>query len=148
MILEHIIASCEAVGVNAFITNSNEKIETQLNRLQREETSPTMLVSWDIDVTLAFDANGFLENPQASIVALLVSKPQDLTKEEREQTADEMADLFQSFIKDLHGRMMKYQKQQGSPITNASYKLVPKHGKGQHSGVLARWQMRTDVTNC
>lgn len=136
------------VGIAAYITNSTEKIETQLNRIVREEDLPIMLVSWDINVSLAFDSNGFLENPTVDVVSLLVSKPEDTSKEEAEDTAFEMGGLFQRFIQSLNKKLRVYQKQTGSPITNASYKLVPRHGAGKHSGVLGRFTMRIDIENC
>ena len=146
--IQDIRDSADAVGISAFITNSKEKIETQLNRLNKETDLPTMLISWDIDVTLDFDENGFLKNPTIAIVALLVSKPEDLAKETQELTSIEMGELFQLFIRDLHQRLRKFQKDTAPPITNASYKLVPKHGTGMHSGVLGRFSMRVQAVNC
>lgn len=140
--------SAENVGISAFITNSEDRIETQLNRLTREEDLPIMLISWDIDVSLSFDENGFMENPVAQIVALLVTKPEDTSKQEAEDNSAAMGKLFEAFLRDLHGNLIEFQKQTGSPITSASYKLVPKHGAGKHSGVLGRFSMRIDVENC
>lgn len=146
--IEEIKLAAEEVGINAFITNSNERIETQLNRLTKEEELPIMLVSWDINVTLQFDNSGFLQNPSADIVALLVTKPEDMTKDEAEKSAEEMGLLFTQFLQKLNSSLSVYQKQAEQPIGGASYKMVPVHGAGKHSGVLGKWNMKTAVVNC
>lgn len=134
----------EEVGINAFITNSNDKIDVQLSRLTREGDSPIMLITWDIDNNLTFDNNGFLQNPSQNIVALLVSKPEDLTKDEAEKVAKEMGDLFQVFIQKLYNVLsVQMSDRDIAPITNATYKYVPIHGSGKHSGILARWTQRS-----
>lgn len=136
------------VGIVAFITNSTERIETQLNRIVREEDLPIMLVSWDIDVNLVFDPSGFLQNPTVNIVSLLVEKPETTSKEEAEKSAVAMGVLFQTFLQKLHSKLIIFQKQTDPPVSNASYKLTPIHGAGKHSGVLGRFTMRIAVTNC
>lgn len=146
--IQDIKDAADAVGIVAFITNSENKIQTQLNTLTKESDLPILLVSWDIDVTVVFDDNGFLENPTVDIVALLVHKPEDLRKEIQEEMAQAMGYKFQEFLQELHKNLVKFQKQVGSPIFNASYKLVPKHGAGKHSGVLGRFSMKIAVTNC
>ena len=146
--IQEIKEAAESVGISAFITNSGERIENQLNRITREEDLPIMLVSWDIDVNLNFDSSGFLENPVASIVALILTKPEDTSKEEAEKSAEEMALLYHAFLKSLNSIQIRYQKQSDQPITSASYKMVPQHGAGKHSGVLCRWNMKVKVENC
>lgn len=146
--LEEVELAASDVGINAFLTNSNEKIETQLNRLTREEDLPIMLISWDLDVTLTFDTNGFLNNPSVVAVVLLMDKAEDKTKEEAEITANAMGVLFESFAQKLYERLVPVQKQAVSPLTSVGYKLVPKHGAGQHSGILGRFTMTTEITAC
>ena len=146
--IQNIKDAADAVGIVAFISNSNEKIETQLNRIVRSEDLPVMLVSWDIDVSLNIDANGFLENPTASIVSLLVEKPEDTSKDEAEKSAEAMGELFKKFIQQLNSQLVVFQKQAEAPISGATYKLVPIHGAGKHSGILGRWSMKTSVVNC
>jgi hypothetical protein len=107
-----------------------------------------MLISWDIDTTLNFNSNGFLDNPSSTIVALLVKKPEDLTKDVAEQVAEEMAALFRKFLQNLYTRLIPLQTSSVPPISGASYKLVPKHGAGKHSGVLGRFAIRTEIGNC
>ena len=141
----YIQEAAEACGIGTVITNSEERIETQLNSLTREEDAPVMLISWDIDTDLKFDANGFLENPSSNIVALLVKKAASLTKDEMEEASQEMGRLFQTFIQKLWSVLIPFQVSTSPPITNATYKLVPKHGAGKHSGVLCKWTMRTDA---
>lgn len=146
--IQHIRDAATSVGITAVITNSKEKIEVQLNSLTKDGDAPIMLVSWDIDTTLNFNVNGFLDNPSSTIVALLVKKPADLTKDVSEDAAIEMALLFRRFLQALYSILIPYQTGAGSPITNATYKLVPKHGAGKHSGVLGKFVMRTEVGNC
>jgi len=139
-----------SVGVVAFVTNSTDKIETQLNNITKIQQSPIMLVSWDINTSLVFNKNGFLENPSSDIVALLVSKPGDATKETAETVSAEMAVIFRQFIQALYRSLIPFQTQSDIPaISNASYKHVPIHGLGKHSGVLGRFTMRTAIAgNC
>jgi len=148
--IEEIKAVAEEVGINAFVTNSEDKIDTQLIRLTREEDSPIMLITWDIDTNLTFDQHGFLQNPSQNIVALLVSKPEDLTKEEAEKVSREMGELFNTFIQKLYNVLSPQMSDMTTPpISNVTYKYVPMHGMGKHSGVLARWTMRSVITrNC
>ena len=146
--IQHIKDSAAAVGVIAFVTNSTEKIETQLNALTRDSDRPIMLVSWDIVTDLAFDEHGFLKNPTSNITALLLEKAYDTTKLEVEKTAEEMAVLFQSFMQDLYKRLLPLQTTPEVPITGANYKLVPNYGLGKHSGVLGKWKMASEISNC
>lgn len=146
MILRYIKQAAESVGVTAIITNSDEKIETQLNRLTKVEDLPIMLISWDIDFTIQFDLHGFMDNPQASIVCLLLDKPEDLSKNEAEDTAEKMAEVFKKFLQRLHDMMKPLTKNGVNPISNAQYKLVPRHGIAKHSGVLGRFLVSDTVT--
>lgn len=141
-------ASAEECGIGAVFTNSEKSIETQLNTLTVTPLVPIMLISWDIDTTLSFDINGFLENPDSKITALLMTKVDDLTKVKMEDASVAMGALFQVFIQNLYKRLIPYQKSNTQPISNASYLLVPKHGSGKHSGVLCKWDMRTVISIC
>lgn len=143
----YIQQAAESCGISTVITNSEERIETQLNSLTKEEGMPIMLVSWDIDTTLNFDSNGFLENPTSNITALLMKKAPSLTKDDMEEASQEMGRLYQVFIQKLWSILIPLQGSISPPITNANYKLVPKHGAGRHSGVLCKWNMRTDISN-
>jgi hypothetical protein len=149
MISEIRQAALEA-GVTAMITNSTEKIETQLNRLTGNVTLPLMLISWDIESSLEFNEHGFLMNPRAKIVALLMTKAVDTSKEEAEVSAELMAALFQVFLKKLYDILIPYQKVQGGSqiISDIGFTLVPLHGAGKHSGVLGRFTMEDTVSNC
>lgn len=147
--LRDIKESAEAVGITAFITNSTERIETQLNRMTDIDKLPIMLVSWDIVTNLNFDSNGFLENPSAQITLLLMDKADEKTKEDMEDTATEMGNLFQKFVQKLYQSLIKYQRFQGENIlTGISYTLVPRHGSGQHSGILGRFTMSGEIIPC
>ena len=138
--------AAEAVGITAIITNSNEKIETQLNRVTRVEDLPIMLISWDLQTSLQFNEHGFLGNPITNVVLLLMDKPEDRTKDVAESTAEGMATLYQQFIQSLYSRLVQYQKVEGEQmLTDISYTLVPKHGLGKHSGVMGRFTMQTAI---
>ena len=147
--IKDIEEAAESVGITTFVTNSSEKIETQLNRITGFEDLPCMLVSWDLDTTLVFDVNGFLKNPSTKVVCLLMDKADDTTKDEMEETADKMGELFQVFIQKLYELLIKYQRVSGENIlTDIGYKRVPKHGAGKHSGCIGRFTMETAVANC
>lgn len=134
-------AAAKAVGVNAVITDSDSKIETQLRRLTKEEQLPILLISWDIDVSLEFGTNGYLKDPSLAITCLLLSKPEDLTKEEAELLAEKMGVLFKDFLMELYKLQSVTVKTPESTITNASYKLLPRYGIAKHSGVLGKFNV-------
>lgn len=155
--------SAQAVGIALVISNSQEAIEVQLNSLThkvekgdpanpntvtRPTDLPIMLISWDIDTDLTFNVNSFLDNPSSKIVALLMKKASDMKKQTLEDSSVEMGVLFTQFIQDLNQRLIPYMRSSTNPITNAGYKLVPKYGAGKHSGVLARWTMKTGLDVC
>jgi hypothetical protein len=145
-----ITIAAQAVGITAVVTNSREKIETQLNRITGIENLPLMLVSWDMESTIAFDDNGFLTNPVTNVVALLMDKAEDTSKDEAEATAEAMGLLYQRFLIELRKQLIQYQKVQGADIlSEISYTLVPKHGLGKHSGILGRFTMQSQIVdNC
>lgn len=155
--------SAAAVGISLVISNSEQGIETQLNSLThkvekgnpldinevtRVTDLPIMLISWDIDTDLTFNINGFLDNPSSRIVALLMKKATNLKKDTLESASGEMAVLFTQFIQNLNNRLIPYMRSSTDPITQCGYKLVPKYGSGKHSGVLARWTMKTGLDVC
>lgn len=140
MIIANLKTAAETVGINAFITNSNEKIETQLNRLTREEDLPIMLVSWDIQGSVSFDAiTGFINNPAMNITCLLVTKPEDGAKEEAEKESENMAKLFLSFLQVLADIQKPLLRTGEFPISNATFTMVPVHGSGKHSGAMGKF---------
>ena len=144
--------SAQAVGIALVITNSEERIETQLNNLTHKTGErvdlPIMLISWDIDTDLNFNQNNFLDNPSSKIVALLMKKATDLKKDTLELASQDMGILFTQFIVDLNDRLTPYMRTTAPSITNCGYKLVPRYGSGKHSGVLARWTMKTGLDVC
>lgn len=147
--IQDIESAGEAVGITTIITNSNERIETQLSRITGFEDLPIMLVSWDLETELTFNSHGFLNNPSTKVVCLLMDKAEDNSKLERESSANRMGALFQSFIQELYNRLTLVQQiSQENILTGISYKLVPKHGAGKHSGIMGRFTMETAVSNC
>lgn len=161
--IQLIKATATAVGIAAAITNSADKIETQLNSLTHKEEKgdskdpntvtrvtdlPIMLISWDIDTELNFNINGNLDNPLSSVTALLMKKADTLEKTVLEDASVEMGSLFQVFIQELYERLAPFQRSSTTPITNCTYKLVPRYGMGKHSGVLCKWKMKTQLDVC
>lgn len=141
--------AAEAVGITAVITNSREKIETQLNRITGLEELPIMLISWDLSTSLEINEHGFLNNPITDVTVLLLDKPADTSKDEAEDTAEEMATLYQSFIQKLYDGLIQYQKVEGEQVLDGiNYTLVPQHGLSKHSGILGRFTMQTGISNC
>jgi hypothetical protein len=141
--------AADSVGITAIVTNSTEKIEVQLNKITSLEDLPLMLISWDLDVSVSFNENGFLDNPIVDVVCLLMTKPEDLSKDEMETASEEMYFLYLEFIQALRDiispQLVNYKEQ---PLTSISCKLIPKHGLGKHSGVMGRFSMITSVNNC
>lgn len=137
-----------AAGIKLVVTNSRETIDAQINKLTREEDSPQMLISWDIDTTLTFDENGFLQNPSSKMVILLMGKAVDDGNEAKLLKAQEVGVLFQQFCQNLYGILVKTNKDSTSPITEAGYQLVPLYGKGHHSGVIGRLTANAPILNC
>lgn len=161
--IQFIQASAQEVGIAIVISNSKERIETQLtslthklekgdpenpNSTTRNSDLPIMLVSWDIDTELNFNSNSFLDNPDSKIVALLMKKSTDLKKNSLESASQEMGVLFTQFIQNLNSRLVPYMRSSTNPITQCGYQLVPKYGNGVHSGVLCRWRMKTGLDVC
>jgi hypothetical protein len=147
--IQDIKTAAESVGLTAVITNSRDKIETQLNRITGVEDLPLMLVSWDLETTISFNEHGDLENPSTKVVVLVMDKASDTSKEEAENTAEDMAALFQKFTKALYDQLIQYQKVIGGEmISDIGYTLAPQHGLGKHSGVLGRFTMQTAIVNC
>jgi hypothetical protein len=143
-----IALAAKAVGIKMLVTNSDSNLETQLNSLTRIGDEPIMLIGWDIDTDLEFNVNGTLRNPKSKIIALLVTKAYDNSKDEYEKAAVKMGELFQLFIQDLYPRLIEVSTESVIPISNCTYKLVPKYGAGKHSGVLASWSMISELAKC
>lgn len=133
------------VGITAIVTNSTEKIETQLNRITGTEKLPILLVSWDYKVNLDFDQNGFLNNPNSNIVCLLMTKAESTSKADMEEASEAMGILFQKFVVKLNNALKVYTKGGGNSLSNISYTNVPRHGAGRHSGVLGGFNMKTNI---
>jgi hypothetical protein len=147
--ISNIEKAAENVGITAIVTNSTEKIEVQLNKISNLEDMPLMLISWDLDVNVEFNENGFLNNPVVDVICLLMTKPEVLSKDEMETSAEEMYYLYLEFIQELRDilspLLVNYQEQ---PLTGIGCKIVPKHGLGKHSGVMGRFSMITSISNC
>jgi len=144
-LLNQIKIAASEVGVIALFANSDDKIQSQLNRLTKLDNIPIMLISWDINTDLFIDENGFLQNPSSNVSALLVDKPSDLTSEQAMKVAEKMGKLFEVFIVKLYRQLSVFQKSGEPAINNISYQFVPQHGAGKHSGVLAKWTQRNYI---
>lgn len=148
MAISNIKEAAEAVGITAVVSNSREKIETQLNRLTGEEDLPLMLVSWDLETSLEINEHGYLDNPDTSVVVLLMTKAESKEKDDHEKAAEEMGELFQSFVINLNSILVKYNKENGPSVFNINFTLVPMHGMGKHSGIIGRFDMINKIVNC
>lgn len=144
-LITNIRTAASEVGVEAIITNSNEALETQLRRLNKETNLPILLISWDMDKALSFNSNGYLNDPKVSIVSLLLSKPEDLTKEEAEKVAEEMGAIFEQFLMKLYNLQAVLIQDPAEVITAATYKLLPRYGIHKHSGVLGKFTVADAV---
>tara|TARA_R110000796_G_scaffold5390_6_gene20250 strand:+ start:2035 stop:2493 length:459 start_codon:yes stop_codon:yes gene_type:complete len=140
--------AAQNVGINAIITNSDVKIEVQLNRITDIGDAPIMLINWDLVTSLEFDQNGFLKNPTVPVTCLLMSKSPSNEKDDREDTAEAMGVLFQKFIQNLYTLLIATNTDSTtSVIQGAKHTLVPKHGLGKHSGVIGVFTMKIGLVN-
>lgn len=146
--ISNIRTAAENVGIEAFISNSREKIETQLNRVTSNGDLPTMLVSWDLETQLNIQSNGFLGNPSTKVVLLLMRKSDTRNKGDHEAAAEEMGLLFQTFVKELNTLLVPFNLSGEPSLSGISYTLVPMHGAGKHSGVIGTFNMLSEISNC
>lgn len=149
-VIQIIKATAEEVGITATVTNSDAKLQVQLNRLKDEANDPMALITWDLTTTLTFDVNGFLQNPTTPVTMLLMSKASSTEKEDMEAKAEEMGDLFTAFIQSLRNNLVQYNRHfdNANLITGMGYQLVPAYGLGKHSGVIGRFTMISGLDNC
>ena len=146
---KEIESAAKKVGITALITNSERKIETQLNKLTGVEDLPIMLVSWDYETTLSFDENGFLNNPVTNIVCLLMTKADSKVKSDMEEAAEKMGFLFTGFIRELNNILKLTTRDGSNGLEDISYINSPFYGLGKHSGILGRFTMKTQIIdNC
>jgi hypothetical protein len=130
------------LGINVIITTSEQRIETQLNRIVREESLPVMLISWDIRVRASFNEFGFLGNPTTTPKILLLDKATTITKEQQELVADKTGDLFILFINSLSNYMKDNSNVFEAPITDMNFQYAPSYGSGKHSGVIGEFTLK------
>jgi len=135
----------EEIGITLIIAESDKAIESQLNRITRVETLPVMLSSWDLDVSLEFDENGFLKNPTVDVTLLLITKAETLEKKDLEFEAEEMGKLFIKFVKNLKDYLTANTNVKESPITGIEFTYVPSFGAGKHSGVLGKMRVQQNL---
>ena len=139
-------SSLEA-GFETHIAMSDKDINDQLNRIIREGDLPLALVSWDLDVKITFDENGFLKNPTTEVTMLLLDKASSLEKIDLEEKAEEMGELFISFIRGYKDSLVSDTNVKENPITDISFVYVPKYGNGQHSGVLGKFTTQLPISD-
>jgi hypothetical protein len=135
----------EEIGITLLIAESDKAIESQLNRITRVETLPVMLSSWDLNVNLEFDENGFLKNPTVDVTLLLITKAETLEKKDLEFEAEEMGKLFIQFVKNLKDYLTANTNVKESPITGIEFTYVPSFGAGKHSGVLGKMRVQQNL---
>ncbi len=135
----------EEIGITLVIAESDKAIESQLNRITRVETLPVMLSSWDLDVQLEFDENGFLKNPTVDVTLLLITKAETLEKKDLELEAENMGKLFIQFVKNLKTYLTANTNVKDNPITGISFTYVPSFSAGKHSGVLGKMKIQQNL---
>ncbi len=145
--LKELKAAAEEVGFSIIIATSDRNIKDQLNTIVRIEELPLALASWDLDVKLSFDENGFLQNPTTSVTLLLIDKAESLAKEDLEEKAEEMGELFIKYIRNAKSYLTQNTNVRENPLTNISFTYVPKFGGGQHSGVLAKFDTQMNISS-
>lgn len=149
MVVSSIEKAAESAGIAAFISNSEERIENQLNKLTRHEDLPIMLVSWDLESSVSFDENGFLTPPNTNVIALLMGKAEYNTAESRKEKIEEIEKLLHVFLRGLYADLVHFNHgSASSPLTNVGYTHNPIYGPGKHSGLLVRWTMISEANNC
>ena len=138
------------LGITLVIAESDKDINTQLNRIVRIEDLPILMSSWDLNVNLEFDENGFLKNPTTDVTLLLLSKANTLERSDLEAEAEEMGKLFIQFVKNVKTYLTANTNVKENPVTGISFTYVPAFGSGKHSGVLGKFkvQMNLDVDAC
>jgi hypothetical protein len=135
-------AAAVQAGFNLIIAESDKNIDNQLNRIVRTEQLPLALSSWDLNVNVTFDENGFLQNPTTQVTMLLVDKALTLEKIDLEEKAEETGVLFIKFIRILKTYMLANTNVKEDPITDISFVYVPSYGPSKHSGVLGKFTMQ------
>lgn len=133
------------VGITTFITNSDERIESQLNRLTKLGDSAIMLVNYGLTATTEFDDDGILRNPKYSVTLLLMDKPEDLTKEVAEEKSEEMSIVCTNFLQVLNTTQRPKLRTNANAVTSIKVTLVPSHGAGKHAGVLCSFDVLDEV---
>jgi len=138
------LASLQA-GFATHIAQSERDINSQLSRIVREGQLPLALVSWDLNVDLAFNASGHLENPTTKVTMLLVDKALTLDKDDLEAKAEEMGELFIKFIRSYKDYLVTNTNVKQDAVTGISFTYVPSYGAGKHSGVLATFTTQLNL---
>ena len=143
--LKEMKAVAKNIGITLIIAESDKNIESQVNRIMRAETLPVMLSSWDLNVSLEFNENGYLKNPTVDVTLLLLTKAETLGKEDLEFEAEEMGKLFIQFVKNLKDHLTANTNVKENPITGISFTYVPSFAASKHSGVLGKFKMQQNL---
>ena len=149
-VIDIIKSTAKEVGIVATLTNSEKELKAQLHRNKDHADDPMALIAWDLTTNLTFDDNGFLENPTTPVTMLLMSKAYSTEHEIMEARAEEMGDLFTTFIQTLRNNLVKYNRSyiNSGLVTGVQYTLLPSHGFGKHSGIIGRFTMISGISNC
>ena len=149
-VISLIKSAASAVGIDATVTNSDEKLQTKLNRIKDAAEEPQALIAWDLTTSFSFNEHGFVNDPTTPVTMLLMKKADSATKDDREKAAEEMGTLFYNFIVQLRKDLVAVGRttSPGSLITGAQFQIVPKYGLGKHSGIIGRFSMVSDFSNC
>ena len=140
--------AAELAGIEMVVTNSRQELDVQISKLTRQGETPKMLISWDMDTTITFDSNGFMDNPRVKMTILIMGMAQDNGDQYKLETAELMGEYFKKFVRNLNTILLPFSRSGTIPVSDVGYKLVPMYGRGQHSGVIGRVTAIAQVDNC
>ena len=114
----------------------------------RNEELPIALVNWDLQTDINFDSDGFLDNPSTNVTMLLMDKSETRDYSDMIDKSEEIGDLFVQFIQVLNNALRQFNRKGENAVSGANYTIVPKHGAGYHSGVIATFNLKTPIRRC
>lgn len=148
MVLSCIEEVAAQFGISCVVTTSAERISATLNRITKVEQLPVALINWDINTNITFDNDGFLNNPQSSVTMLMMDKAETTEYPKMLETSENVKSLFISFIEALNNKLRLTQRRGQNAVNNVNATLVPKNGAGQHSGIIATFNVDIPIVRC
>lgn len=143
--LKDLKTAAKVTGFTLHIATSDKNIKDQLAAIVRQEDLPLAMSSWDLPVNVEFDDNGRIKNPTIKVTLLLVDKADSLLKQDLENKAEEVGNLFIKYMRNLNNHLYTTTNVKEKPITGISFTYAPKFGSGQHSGILANFTVQMNL---